>query len=265
MCRCCDERGARRTGNRSKSIRATAPEKSGAGRWAAAAAGQPLACGLARTPASDHRWQKSGPAPGRSIQLAVVLRFVDIATDALAGGPRGDRRAQRLPGARRRHRHQHVPHRLRGPRRRSARPTGGDPRRRPACAALAAFGRGALLGARGNSGVILSEMLRRHRPPDRAGRRRGAQRRGDGRGAARWPPRRATPRSARRSRAPSSRRPGRLRGRPRGRAPRTRGAAPATCSPPPPRPPARPWPARPTSCRCSRDAGVVDAGGAGSA
>ena len=54
-----------------------------------------------------------------------VLRFVDVATDALGRGPRGDRRAQRLPGARRRHRHQPVPHRLRRPRR-DPRGDGGD-------------------------------------------------------------------------------------------------------------------------------------------
>ena len=64
--------------------------------------------------------------------------------------------AERLPGARRRHRHQHGPH----PRGRGQPSSSGG---RPA-AGLAevckAIGHGSLMGARGNSGVILSQLLR---------------------------------------------------------------------------------------------------------
>ena len=92
-----------------------------------------------------------------TIQLSVVLRFVDIATDALAeareeidalnvypvpDGDTGTNMYLTVSAARDALREA----------------TGGDPdadRR----TALAAFSRGALLGARGNSGVILSEML----------------------------------------------------------------------------------------------------------
>jgi DAK2 domain fusion protein YloV len=96
------------------------------------------------------------PRGGR-ISLAVVLRFVDIATDALAGareeidalnvypvpdGDTGTNMYLTVSAARDAVREA----------------TGGDPEvtLRPA---LDAFARGALLGARGNSGVILSEML----------------------------------------------------------------------------------------------------------
>ncbi len=94
---------------------------------------------------------------GGTIQLAVVLRFVDIATDALAGareeidalnvypvpdGDTGTNMYLTVSAARDAIREA----------------TGGDPGS-DRTAALAAFSRGALLGARGNSGVILSEML----------------------------------------------------------------------------------------------------------
>src|SRR3982750_1850763 len=94
--------------------------------------------------------------PGRgsgTIELSVVLRFVDIAVDALAEAreeidalnvypvPDGDTGTNMyLTIAAARDAIREIP---------------GAPRR----AALAAFSRGALLGARGNSGVILSEML----------------------------------------------------------------------------------------------------------
>jgi len=96
------------------------------------------------------------PRGGR-ISLAVVLRFVDIATDALAGareeidalnvypvpdGDTGTNMYLTVSAARDAIREA----------------TGGDPEA-PMGPALAAFARGALLGARGNSGVILSEML----------------------------------------------------------------------------------------------------------
>ena len=95
---------------------------------------------------------RSGP-----IQLAVVLRFVDIATDALAeareeidalnvypvpDGDTGTNMYLTVSAARDAVREA----------------TGGDPGADRATA-LAALSRGALLGARGNSGVILSEML----------------------------------------------------------------------------------------------------------
>ncbi len=87
-----------------------------------------------------------------------MLRFVDIATDALAGareeidalnvypvpdGDTGTNMYLTVSAARDAVREA----------------TGGDPEA-PMREALAAFARGALLGARGNSGVILSEMLR---------------------------------------------------------------------------------------------------------
>jgi len=95
---------------------------------------------------------------GGTISLAVVLRFVDIATDALAeareeidalnvypvpDGDTGTNMYLTVSAARDAVREA----------------TGGDPEA-PMREALAAFARGALLGARGNSGVILSEMLR---------------------------------------------------------------------------------------------------------
>ncbi|WP_183100660.1 DAK2 domain-containing protein [Nocardioides pelophilus] len=90
---------------------------------------------------------------GGGIELDTVLRFVDIAVDALSEAreeidalnvypvPDGDTGTNMyLTIAAARDAIREVP---------------GAPRR----AALAAFSRGALLGARGNSGVILSEML----------------------------------------------------------------------------------------------------------
>ena len=96
------------------------------------------------------------PRSGR-ITLAVVLRFVDIAVDALAAareeidalnvfpvpdGDTGTNMYLTMSAARDAVREA----------------TGGDPDA-DLGTALAAFSRGALLGARGNSGVILSEML----------------------------------------------------------------------------------------------------------
>jgi uncharacterized protein len=98
------------------------------------------------------------PTPrGGTISLAVVLRFVDIATDALASareeidalnvypvpdGDTGTNMYLTVSAARDAIREA----------------TGGDPEA-PMGPALDTFARGALLGARGNSGVILSEML----------------------------------------------------------------------------------------------------------
>ena len=99
---------------------------------------------------------EQAPASDR-IELAVVLRFVDIAVDALAeareeidalnvypvpDGDTGTNMYLTVSAARDAVRQA----------------TGGDPSADRG-EALAAFARGALLGARGNSGVILSEML----------------------------------------------------------------------------------------------------------
>jgi fatty acid kinase len=97
-------------------------------------------------------------APGSgTVQLRAVLRFVDVATDALADAreeidalnvypvPDGDTGTNMyLTISAARDAVREV--------------TGGDPDADRA-QALAAFSRGALLGARGNSGVILSEMI----------------------------------------------------------------------------------------------------------
>ncbi len=92
------------------------------------------------------------------IQLATVLRFVDIATDALAeareeidalnvypvpDGDTGTNMYLTVSAARDALREA----------------VGDDPSGADSGKALAAFSRGALLGARGNSGVILSQML----------------------------------------------------------------------------------------------------------
>ena len=94
---------------------------------------------------------------GGTIELAVVLRFVDIATDALAAAreeidalnvypvPDGDTGTNMFLT-------------VSAARDAMREATGGDPSSDRGTA-LAACSRGALLGARGNSGVILSEML----------------------------------------------------------------------------------------------------------
>src|SRR5680860_841532 len=104
----------------------------------------------------DTRQAMKAPHSG-TITLDVVLRFVDIATDALAeareeidalnvfpvpDGDTGTNMYLTVSAARDAIREA----------------TGGDPHA-DLRTALAALGRGALLGARGNSGVILSQML----------------------------------------------------------------------------------------------------------
>ena len=132
----------------------------------------------------SRRWAAAGKSwhPTRltamagGIELDTVLRFVDIAVDALAEAreeidalnvypvPDGDTGTNMyLTIAAARDAIREIP---------------GAPRR----AALAAFSRGALLGARGNSGVILSEMLGAISRRISAGDRRRPQRRGDGGG-----------------------------------------------------------------------------------
>ena len=167
-------------------------------------------------------------------------------------GARGDRRAQRLPGARRRHRHQHVPH-LRGrPRARCSTRCDG-PARSDLRVAMTAFARGALLGARGNSGVILSQLVGALLQAARGGRagrplRGGVRRRAGaghrGRLRRRRPARRGHHlvgragggRGGRRGRrrrrqAARPRDPRRGRGRPRGPGPHARAAADAARTP----------------------------------
>ncbi len=93
--------------------------------------------------------------PGHRVSLDVVARFVDVAVDALAAareeidalnvypvpdGDTGTNMFLTVSAAR--------------DALREATAAGADPE-----AALAAFAKGALLGARGNSGVILSQML----------------------------------------------------------------------------------------------------------
>jgi len=98
---------------------------------------------------------------GGSIQLAVVQRFVDIATDALAGAreeidalnvypvPDGDTGTNMFL----------TISSARDAIRDAIRDSAAGPTVADRDAALTAMARGALLGARGNSGVILSEML----------------------------------------------------------------------------------------------------------
>ncbi len=110
---------------------------------------------------------------GGSIQLAVVLRFVDIATDALAlareeidalnvypvpDGDTGTNMYLTVSAARDAIREAAAAH-TNADNQSSAGQTPQLVGREDLTAALNAFRRGALLGARGNSGVILSEML----------------------------------------------------------------------------------------------------------
>src|SRR5688572_18761049 len=97
-------------------------------------------------------------APQRgSITLDVVLRFVDIATDALADAREEIDALNVFP----------VPdgdtgtnmHLTVSAARDAIRDATGGSADADLGTALAALGRGALLGARGNSGVILSQML----------------------------------------------------------------------------------------------------------
>ena len=155
-------------------------------------------------------------------------------------------------------------------------PTCSSPSRRPATrwreaagehpgdlrGAMQAYARGALLGARGNSGVILSQLvgalLRRigqAGPDDRSAAvfAEGMALATEAGYAAVGQPVEGTILSVAQAQRP----------RPRSEAaeaPENRLGdvvhAAAT-------PPARPWPARRTSCPCSRTAGVVDAGGRG--
>ena len=98
------------------------------------------------------------PRSGGGVQLSVVVRFVDIATDALAGAREEIDALNVYP----------VPDGDTGTNlyltmasaRDAVRERTGGAHDADRAATLEAFTRGALLGARGNSGVILSEMLR---------------------------------------------------------------------------------------------------------
>ena len=160
--------------------------------------------------------------------------------------PRGDRRAQRLPGAGRRHRHQHVPHHGRRPRRRAR--EGRGRRRRPGRPVRGVHPRRPARRAR-----QLRRDPQRDAPRDHRG---GSPRRSGTSGTARsWStrcsrrPRRATPRSVRRSRAPCCRSAAPPRRRPRRCSSASRRSARGTCSPPAPPRPARRSRGPPTSCR----------------
>src|SRR5215207_1880401 len=93
-----------------------------------------------------------------TVELAVVLRFVDIAVDALAGAREEIDALNVYP----------VPDGDTGTNlyltmaaaRDAVRERTGGAHDADRATTLEAFTRGALLGARGNSGVILSEMLR---------------------------------------------------------------------------------------------------------
>src|SRR4051794_13622995 len=151
-----------RYGQPRKSIRCPGPDLN-RDRRPTATRPVPLTCTLrtgqdgAGTPGSKHSEAAMEVPRSGSVQLAVVLRFVDIATDALAEAreeidalnvypvPDGDTGTNMyLTVSAARDAIREV--------------TGGDPDAALGTA-LATLGRGALLGARGNSGVILSEML----------------------------------------------------------------------------------------------------------
>ena len=192
------------------------------------------------------------------ITLAVVLRFVDIATDALAeareeidalnvypvpDGDTGTNMYLTMSAARDAVR-------------------AVDPGDADMGTALAAFRRGALLGARGNSGVILSEMLGAIARRIDRGRSGGAQRPRDGR-CARVRHRRQlrSGRGARRGDDPD-RQPGGLRARPR-RSPRPPTPGLATCSRPLPAAARTALALTPEQLPALKEAGVIDAGGRG--
>ena len=165
---------------------------------------------------------RRSPSPASSASA----RVVEAALAQLEARRRGGQRSQRLSGRRRRHGRQHGAHAARGAGR--ARPA----RVRPQDRSIDDIGRdeivdsvarAALLGARGNSGVILSQLIRGAAeelvsPPRRA-RRPGADRRRHG--ARRRPRVRLGPRAGR-GHDPHRRardgRPRRVRARAHGRA-----------------------------------------------
>ena len=190
-----------------------------------------------------------------------MLRFIDIAVDALAGAREEIDALNVYP----------VPDGDTGTNlyltmaaaRDAVRERTGGAHDGDRAATMEAFTRGALLGARGNSGVILSEMLRAiirriaRGDAGRAERRRHGRRAAQGhRGVVRRG--RHAGRGHHAQRVPRRRRGGRGAAR---RAARTSGRA--TSSPRRPPRPARRSPARRTSSRRCATPGVVDAGGRG--
>ena len=113
---------------------------------------------LATLGARCSRWQPGGT--GRDAGVAgpgvdAIRRWADASVDRWTPHRAEMDRTQRLPGRGRRHRHQPRAHPARGGRGRLA--AGSDGRRGSTAAAVAAaLARGALRGARGNSGVIVS-------------------------------------------------------------------------------------------------------------
>ena len=91
----------------------------------------------------------------QALDDAAVGAWYRAAVEALSASREPARRPQRLPGARRRHRHQ--------PAARPPRPPSPPSTRegaRTTESAWSVLARGAVLGARGNSGTILAQLLR---------------------------------------------------------------------------------------------------------
>ena len=240
-------RGQSGTGPRFRSARRTTVARTGPG-----------ACGRGEAVTRQSEAYHAGRRAAAPIDLPAVLRFADAARLGPRRRTRGDRRAQRLPGARTATPAPTVPHLPVGPRR--------DARRRSptatkaAVAALAALARGALLGARGNSGVIARPAGRRAgrgswRAPTtgQRGRRRPRRCRPRGRYAAVGEPVEGTILTVARAAAEAA---GRVAARPEADR-RARGAWPRRTRP------RRRWPAPPEQLAVLHDAGVVDAGGRG--
>ncbi len=184
-----------------------------------------------------------GPVDVTALDGRAYAKFLAAGTYFLTEIPPGPQRSQRLSGARRRHRYEYVPDRPLGH---------AGSRQASRCAAAPRWRRqprqGSLMGARGNSGVIISQMLRgfahhvRHRTRDRhvhAGDRACAKRLA-----------RPVKRCCGRSRARSSRSPRR---RPMPRTTwrftsATSIALPTACC----ARRTRRWTGRPSSCPCSK-------------
>ena len=88
-----------------------------------------------------------------------VVGVMDAFRRGLAEPPGHHQPAERLPGSRRRHRHEHAAHDRsgRGRERSTGRPPAASRDMAEVCRAIA---HGSLMGARGNSGVILCQILR---------------------------------------------------------------------------------------------------------
>ena len=102
---------------------------------------------------SDRSTIRSRCRPSTQLGAADLRQAVAALPRRAARPPGGAEPAQRLPGARRRHRHEHGAH----PRVGRARSSATAESMAEVCQAIS---RGSLMGARGNSGVILSQILR---------------------------------------------------------------------------------------------------------